>query len=124
MFEIRFYVFFVIGGFIDLNEEKVKWVIEILWVLSFLVVNCFDIVVKGLNVFFKDEWLLFFIYMLFNVMVGVGMLFIFYFIIGVVWRKVFKKDCFLMWFLVIFMMVGFFSIIGIEFGWIFVCMGR
>lgn len=57
-------------------------------------------------------------------MVGVGMLLILYSIIGVVWRKVLKKDRFPTWLLIIFMTAGPFSLIGIEFGWIFACTGR
>lgn len=57
-------------------------------------------------------------------MVGVGMLLILYSIIGVVWRKVLKKDRFPTWLLLIFMTAGPLSIIGIEFGWIFACTGR
>lgn len=124
LFETRSHAPLAIGGFTDPNEEKVKWAIEIPWALSFLAANRFDTVVKGLNAFPKDEWPPLFIHTLFNAMVGVGMLLILYSIIGVVWRKVLKKDRFPTWLLVIFMTAGPFSIIGIEFGWIFACTGR
>ncbi|NES53592.1 cytochrome ubiquinol oxidase subunit I, partial [Escherichia coli] len=83
--------------------------------LSFLAANRFDTVVKGLNAFPRDEWPPLFIHTLFNAMVGVGMLLILYSIIGVVWRKVLKKDRFPTWLLIIFMTAGPFSLIGIEF---------
>ncbi|MDM5302976.1 cytochrome ubiquinol oxidase subunit I [Bacillus subtilis] len=124
LFETTSHAPLAIGGFTDPNEEKVKWAIEIPWALSFLAADRFDTVVKGLNAFPKDEWPPLFVHTLFNAMVGVGMLLILYSIIGVVWKKVLKKDRFPTWLLVIFMTAGPFSIIGIEFGWIFACTGR
>lgn len=124
LFETTSHAPLAIGGFTDPNEEKVKWAIEIPWALSFLAANRFDTVVKGLNAFPRDEWPPLFIHTLFNAMVGVGMLLILYSIIGVIWRKVLKKDRFPTWLLVIFMTAGPFSLIGIEFGWIFACTGR
>lgn len=124
LFETRSHAPLAIGGFTDPEEEKVKWAIEIPWALSFLAANSFDTVVKGLNAFPRDEWPPLFIHTLFNAMVGVGMLLILYSIIGVVWRKVLKKDRFPTWLLLIFMTAGPLSIIGIEFGWIFACTGR
>jgi cytochrome d ubiquinol oxidase subunit I len=124
LFETRSHAPLAIGGFTDPEEEKVKWAIEIPWALSFLAANSFDTVVKGLNAFPRDEWPPLFIHTLFNAMVGVGMLLILYSIIGVVWRKVLKKDRFPTWLLVIFMTAGPLSMIGIEFGWIFACTGR
>ncbi|MCY8535209.1 cytochrome ubiquinol oxidase subunit I [Bacillus vallismortis] len=124
LFETTSHAPLAIGGFTDPNEEKVKWAIEIPWALSFLAADRFDTVVKGLNAFPKDEWPPLFVHTLFNAMVGVGMLLILYSIIGIVWKKVLKKDRFPTWLLVIFMTAGPFSIIGIEFGWIFACTGR
>ncbi|PJZ00132.1 cytochrome ubiquinol oxidase subunit I [Bacillus vallismortis] len=124
LFETTSHAPLAIGGFTDPNKEKVKWAIEIPWALSFLAADRFDTVVKGLNAFPKDEWPPLFVHTLFNAMVGVGMLLILYSIIGIVWKKVLKKDRFPTWLLVIFMTAGPFSIIGIEFGWIFACTGR
>ncbi|MCO4849575.1 cytochrome ubiquinol oxidase subunit I [Bacillus vallismortis] len=124
LFETTSHAPLAIGGFTDPNEEKVKWAIEIPWALSFLAADRFDTVVKGLNAFPKDEWPPLFVHTLFNAMVGVGMLLILYSIIGIVWKKVLKKDRFPTWLLIIFMTAGPLSIIGIEFGWIFACTGR
>ncbi|WP_439390680.1 cytochrome ubiquinol oxidase subunit I [Bacillus velezensis] len=124
LFETRSHAPLAIGGFTDAKEEKVKWAIEVPWALSFLAANSFDTVVKGLNAFPKDEWPPLFIHTLFNGMVGIGMLLILYSIIGIVWRKILKKDSFPTWLLILFLTAGPLSLIGIEFGWIFACTGR
>lgn len=91
---------------------------------SFLLGNSFNIVIIGFNDFFRDYWLLFFVYILFNGMVIIGLILILVVLVGVVWYKFLKKKSFFKIFMWVFVVMGFFVIMGIEFGWIFVCIGR
>lgn len=86
--------------------------------------NRFDTVVVGLNDFPEEWWPPLFVHTLFNAMVGIGVLLILIALIGVGWKKVWKKERFpktLPW---IFVISGPLAIIGIEYGWIFACTGR
>lgn len=124
LFETTTYAPLVIGGFTDRATQKVKYGIEIPWALSFLADNRFDTEVKGLNAWPEDEWPPLFIHTLFNLMVGFGFLLLFMSIVGFTWRRLLKRDTFPRWMMWAFFCAGPFSMLAIEFGWIFSCTGR
>lgn len=124
LFETQSYAPLTIGGFTDRESQSVKWGIEIPWALSFLAGNRFDTVVVGLNDFPEEWWPPLFVHTLFNAMVGIGVLLILIALIGVGWKKVWKKERFPKTLLWIFVISGPLAIIGIECGWIFACTGR
>src|SRR3954468_4447458 len=91
LFETQSHAPLTIGGFTDRKTEEVKWGIEVPWALSFLAGNRFDTVVKGLNDFPEDEWPPLFIHTLFNGMVAIGSLLILISLLGIFWKRMFKK---------------------------------
>lgn len=113
-----------IGGFTDRNSESVRGAIEIPWALSFLAGNRFDTVVTGLNEFPEEYWPPLYIHTLFNAMVGIGSFLILISFIGIILRKMFKKDRFPKWLLWLFIASGPLAVLAIEFGWIFAETGR
>jgi len=124
LFETQSYAPLSIGGFTDRETQEVKWGIEVPWALSFLAGNRFDTVVKGLNDFPEDEWPPLFIHTLFNGMVAIGSLLILISLLGVFWKRMFKKEHLpklLMW---LYVASGPLAVLSIEFGWIFACTGR
>lgn len=113
-----------IGGFTDRKSESVRGAIEIPWALSFLAGNRFDTVVTGLNEFPEEYWPPLYIHTLFNAMVGIGSFLILISFIGIILRKMFKKDRFPKWLLWLFIASGPLAVLAIEFGWIFAETGR
>lgn len=124
LFETQSHAPLAIGGITDRETQSVKGAIEIPWVLSFLAGNSFDTVVVGLNDFPEELWPPLFIHTLFNAMVGIGSLLILIALLGIVWKKLLKKDQFPRWFLWVFVLSGPLAVIAIECGWIFACSGR
>jgi cytochrome bd ubiquinol oxidase subunit I len=57
-------------------------------------------------------------------MVAVGSLLILLSLIGLLWKRLVKKDRFPKWLMWLFVMTGPLAVLGIEFGWIFACTGR
>ena len=124
LFETQSYAPLSIGGFTDRETQEVKWGIEVPWALSFLAGNRFDTVVKGLNDFPEDEWPPLFIHTLFNGMVAIGSLLILISLLGVFWKKMFKKEHLPKWLMWLYVASGPLAVLSIEFGWIFACTGR
>ncbi|BDC56044.1 putative cytochrome bd menaquinol oxidase subunit I [Bacillus altitudinis] len=124
LFETQSHAPLAIGGFTDANTHEIKGAIEIPWALSFLAGNSFDTVVKGLNDFPRDEWPPLFIHTLFNGMVIIGSLLIFFAVLALFYRKILKRDHYPKWLLVLYLFGGPLSLLAIEFGWIFACTGR
>ncbi|BCJ88530.1 cytochrome ubiquinol oxidase subunit I [Effusibacillus dendaii] len=113
-----------IGGIVDRENKQVKYAIELPGALSFLAGNRFDEVVRGLNEFPEENWPPLFIHLLFDSMVGVGILLILLSIIGFSWNKILKREGFPRWMMWGFIASGPLAMLGIEFGWIFACTGR
>ena len=124
LFETQSYAPLSIGGFTDRETQEVKWGIEVPWALSFLAGNRFDTVVKGLNDFPEDEWPPLFIHTLFNGMVAIGSLLILISLLGLFWKKMFKKEHLPKWLMWLYVASGPLAVLSIEFGWIFACTGR
>lgn len=124
LFETQTHAPLAIGGFTDKEEREVKWAIEIPWALSYLADDSFETEVLGLEEFPEDEWPPLFVHTLFNSMVAIGSLLILLSIVGFVWYRVLKKRSFPRWLMWAFISAGPFSMLAIEFGWIFACTGR
>ncbi|WP_338752294.1 cytochrome ubiquinol oxidase subunit I [Bacillus sp. FJAT-52991] len=124
LFDTQSHAPLAIGGVTDRDTQSVKGAIEIPWLLSFLAGNSFDTVVVGLNDFPEEYWPPLFIHTLFNVMVGIGSLLIFLAFVGLIWKKLSKKEHFPKALLWIYVLSGPLAIIAIECGWIFACTGR
>ncbi|MEH7414624.1 cytochrome ubiquinol oxidase subunit I [Neobacillus drentensis] len=124
LFETQSHAPLTIGGLTDRETQEVKYGLEIPWALSFLAGNSFDTVVKGLNDFPEQYWPPLFIHTLFNAMVGVGSLLILISFLGLVLKKVIKKETFPKWLMWLYVASGPLAVLGIEFGWIFACTGR
>jgi cytochrome d ubiquinol oxidase subunit I len=127
LFETQKYAPLAVGGYVDPNTHKVKYGIEIPYMLSFLAGNRFDTEVKGLNEFPQETWPPFYVHTLFNIMVGIGTLLLI--LAGIAlyyWWKNARQDgtTFPKWLLWILVTTGPLSMLGIEFGWIFSCSGR
>ncbi|MDQ0338065.1 cytochrome d ubiquinol oxidase subunit I [Caldalkalibacillus uzonensis] len=124
LFETRSHAPLKIGGWTDPETQEVKYAIEIPGLLSFLAGYSFDEVVRGLNDFPKEYWPPLFVRVLFNGMVGIGMLLIVLSIIGFIWRHILKRDVFPKWMMSCFVVSGPLAMLAIELGWIFACIGR
>jgi cytochrome bd ubiquinol oxidase subunit I len=126
LFETQKYAPLAIGGYVDPETHRVKFGIEIPYLLSFLAGNRFDTEVKGLNEFPPDTWPPFYTHTLFNLMVGIGVLLFILAVIGVMrWiRTRNTNQPYPRWLLWSFVLSGPLAILGIEFGWIFSCSGR
>lgn len=123
LFETKAYAPLAIGGVTDKETRSIKGAIEIPWALSFLAGNRFDTVVKGLNDFPEEEWPPLIIHMLFDLMVGIGMLLIAISAFTVALRLIFKRP-YPRWLLYSLLLAGPLSMVGIETGWVFSCTGR
>ncbi|PWK16438.1 cytochrome ubiquinol oxidase subunit I [Tumebacillus permanentifrigoris] len=124
LFETQRYAPLAIGGVTDRETHEVKYALEIPWALSFLADNRFDTEVKGLNEWPEEDWPPLFVHTLFNLMVGFGFLLLAMSIVGFTWRRLLKRDSFPRWMIWGFLFSGPFSMLAIEFGWIFSCTGR
>lgn len=126
LFKTQKYAPLAIGGYVDPQTHRVKYGIEIPYMLSFLAGNRFDTEVKGLYEFPSDTWPPFYTHTLFNLMVGIGVLLFLLAVIGVI-RWVHTRNTnqsYPRWLLWSFVASGPLAILGIEFGWIFTCSGR
>lgn len=110
-----------------LNEKiyEVLGVLEIFGLFSFLVDNSFNIKVKGLNEFFKNELFFMIVYYFFDLMVLMG---IFCFIILGLYMLflIVKKLCKYVisnMMLYVILLIGFVLMLVIEFGWFLIEMG-
>lgn len=124
LFETQRYAPLTLFGYTDREAQKVKYGIEMPWMLSFLAGNRFDTEVKGLNEFPEATWPPLYIHTLFNVMVMIGGLLIVLSLAGFFWRHGLKREMFPRWLMATFIASGPLAMIGIEFGWIFACTGR
>jgi cytochrome d ubiquinol oxidase subunit I len=122
LFETQDYAPLAIGGYTDPKEKKVKYAIEIPWLLSFLSANRFDAVVVGLNDFPKENWPPLFVHTIFNAMVLIGSFLILLAFLGLIWYKV--RHAFPNWLLWGFIFSGPLAMLTIECGWIYACTGR
>ncbi|MBD1373464.1 cytochrome ubiquinol oxidase subunit I [Hazenella sp. IB182357] len=123
LFETQRYAPLAIGGYVDPETHKVKYGIEIPYLLSFIAGNRFDTEVKGLYEFPEETWPPFYVHTLFNVMVGIGTLLLLLAGLGLYYRWK-KKRHYPKWLLRSFIFSGPLAMLGIEFGWIFSCSGR
>lgn len=123
LFETRTHAPLTVLGISDREEEKVKYGVEIPWLLSFLSGNSFDTEVKGLKDFPEEFWPPLFVHTLFNIMFITGSLLI---LLGFYsyWKHVRKKKEYSKWMLLIFILAGPMAMAAIEAGWIFACTGR
>jgi len=123
LFETRANAPLAVGGLADPKTETIKWAVQIPGLLSVLTTGTTSGVIKGLNDFPREEWPPLFIHGLFDAMVGVGSLLILLAIIGIVYQYVLKRKQ-PKWLLWLFVFSGPLAMLGIEFGWIFSCVGR
>ncbi|MFC7321615.1 cytochrome ubiquinol oxidase subunit I [Halobacillus campisalis] len=123
LFETTTYAPLSVGGYTSLEDGRVKYAIEIPYALSFLAGDRFDTEVIGLNEFPEELWPPLYVHILFNVMVGIGTLLIALSFLALFWKVVLKKD-FPGWMLGLLVVGGPLSVIAIEAGWCFSCIGR
>ncbi|MDQ0418715.1 cytochrome d ubiquinol oxidase subunit I [Croceifilum oryzae] len=127
LFETQKYAPLAVGGYVDPATHKVKFGVEVPFLLSWLAAGRFDTEVKGLYDFPQDTWPPFYTHLLFNVMVGLGTLLLMIAAIGLYmyWRRMIRRgDSYPRWLLWILALTGPLSMLSIEFGWIFSCSGR
>ncbi|OYD08500.1 cytochrome ubiquinol oxidase subunit I [Paludifilum halophilum] len=124
LFETQSHAPLALGGIVDLDEQKITGAIEIPGLLSFLAGNRLDTVVKGLNDYPRDVWPPGYVHLLFNLMVGSGVLLILLSALAgwFGWRR--KGDRLPQWLLWTLTSTGPLAVLAIEFGWIFTCSGR
>ncbi|PYZ94989.1 cytochrome ubiquinol oxidase subunit I [Salipaludibacillus keqinensis] len=124
LFETQANAPLAIMGIPDVEAEAVVGGIEIPGMLSWLATGSSDGVVQGLNDFPQDEWPPLFVHTLFNLMVGIGFSLIGIAVLALGWAIVFRRRNLPTWLLVVLVTTGPLSMLGIEFGWIFSCVGR
>ncbi len=114
-----------LGGIPDEEARKVKFGIQIPYLLSLLATNNPMSEIKGLNDFPEDEWPpLLPVHLAFQVMVGIGTL-LFLLALFILWRLWKKKDIFEnRMILKIFALATPLGVIAIEAGWIVTEVGR
>ncbi|UOQ44492.1 cytochrome ubiquinol oxidase subunit I [Halobacillus salinarum] len=123
LFETTRYAPLSIGGYTSLEDQEVKYAVEIPSALSFLAGNRFDTEVKGLNEYPQDLWPPLYIHILFNVMVGIGSILLVLSFFALAWKLLLKRE-FPNWLLALLVVGGPLGIIAIETGWCFSCIGR
>ncbi|WP_027415267.1 cytochrome ubiquinol oxidase subunit I [Aneurinibacillus terranovensis] len=124
LFRTTAYAPLALGGIPDPETGTVKYAIEIPWMLSFLANNRFDTVVKGLYDFPRNMWPPLYIHSMFNGMVMIGGLLIFLPLVPWMLKKIYRYEKFPRWVLWCFVPSGILSVLAIEFGWIYSCVGR
>jgi len=123
LFETTRYAPLSIGGYTSLEDQRVKYAVEIPYALSFLAGDRLDTEVLGLNEFPEELWPPLYVHVLFNVMVGIGSLLIVVAFFAIFWKHVLKRE-FPGWLLAILAVSGPLAMIAIETGWCFSCIGR
>ncbi len=123
LFETTRYAPLSIGGYTSLEDQRVKYAIEIPYALSFLAADRFDTEVKGLNEWPQELWPPLYVHVLFNVMVGIGSVLIVIAMFALFWKLILKKE-YPPWMLALFVAGGPLAMIAIEAGWCFSCIGR
>ncbi|MFC7442997.1 cytochrome ubiquinol oxidase subunit I [Laceyella putida] len=127
LFETQRYAPLAVGGYVDYEQKKIRYGVEIPYMLSVLAGDRFDTEVKGLDDFPRETWPPAYTHTLFNVMVGLGMLLLAFAALGllVYWKQRRKgKAVWPEWLLRCLVASGPLAMLGIEFGWIFSCSGR
>ncbi|ARI78995.1 cytochrome ubiquinol oxidase subunit I [Halobacillus mangrovi] len=123
LFETTRYAPLSVGGYTSLEDQRVKYAIEIPNGLSFLAGDRFDTEVLGLNEWPQELWPPLYVHVLFNVMVGIGTVLILIALLALFWKHVLKKE-FPGWMLAVLVVSGPLALIAIEAGWCFSCIGR
>ena len=123
LFETQTHAPLSIGGYTSLEDQRVKYAVEIPYALSFLAGDRFDTEVTGLNEFPEELWPPLYVHILFNVMVGIGSVLILVAFIALFWKHVLKRE-FPGWLLAMLVVSGPLAMIAIEAGWCFSCIGR
>jgi cytochrome d ubiquinol oxidase subunit I len=123
LFETTRYAPLSIGGYTSLEDQRVKYAIEVPNGLSFLAGDRFDTEVMGLNEWPEELWPPLYVHVLFNVMVGIGSVLILIAFLCLFWKHVLKKE-FPNWLLAVLVVSGPLGLIAIETGWCFSCIGR
>ncbi|WP_431801833.1 cytochrome ubiquinol oxidase subunit I [Halobacillus andaensis] len=123
LFETTRYAGLSIGGYTSMEDQEVKYAIEIPGALSFLAGDRFDTEVTGLNEYPEELWPPLYVHILFNIMVGIGSLLIILAFVALFWKRVLKRD-FPGWMLALLVVSGPLAVIAIEAGWCFSCIGR
>ncbi|MGI8316352.1 cytochrome ubiquinol oxidase subunit I [Halobacillus mangrovi] len=123
LFETTRYAPLSVGGYTSLEDQRVKYAIEIPNGLSFLAGDRFDTEVLGLNEWPQELWPPLYVHVLFNVMVGIGTVLILIAFLALFWKHVLKKE-FPGWILAVLVVSGPLALIAIEAGWCFSCIGR
>ncbi len=124
LFETQDHAPLAILGVPDPETGSVVGGVEIPGMLSWLATGTTDGVVQGLNDFPENEWPPLFVHTLFNIMVGIGFSLIGIAAFAIVWSVLFKNRDLPTWLLVALITTGPLSMLGIEMGWIFSCVGR
>lgn len=125
LFETQANAPLAIMGIPDIEAQTVVGGIEIPGMLSWLATGSTEGVVAGLNDFPQDEWPPLFVHTLFNVMVGIGFSLIGIAGLALGWIILFRKrNALPAWLLVFLVTTGPLSMLAIEMGWIFSCVGR
>ncbi|WP_101846796.1 cytochrome ubiquinol oxidase subunit I [Halobacillus sp. Marseille-P3879] len=123
LFETTRYAGLSIGGYTSMEDQEVKYAIEIPGALSFLAGDRFDTEVTGLNEYPEELWPPLYVHILFNIMVGIGSLLIILAFAALFWKWILKRD-FPGWMLALLVVSGPLAVIAIEAGWCFSCIGR
>ncbi|MBH0231675.1 cytochrome ubiquinol oxidase subunit I [Halobacillus yeomjeoni] len=123
LFETTRYAPLSIGGYTSLEDQRVKYAVEIPYALSFLAGDRFDTEVKGLNEYPEELWPPLYVHVLFNIMVGIGSLLIVVAFLALFWKHILKRE-FPGWMLALLVTSGPLAMIAIETGWCFSCIGR
>ncbi|QAS52562.1 cytochrome ubiquinol oxidase subunit I [Halobacillus litoralis] len=123
LFETTRYAPLSIGGYTSLEDQRVKYAVEVPSGLSFLAGDRFDTEVIGLNEYPEELWPPLYIHILFNVMVGIGSVLILVAFTALFWKLILKKEL-PNWLLATLVVSGPLAMIAIEAGWCFSCIGR
>ncbi|RWZ52218.1 cytochrome ubiquinol oxidase subunit I [Halobacillus fulvus] len=123
LFETTTHASLSIGGYTSLEDQRVKYAIEIPYALSFLAGDRFDTEVMGLNEWPEELWPPLYVHILFNVMVGIGSVLIVVSLFALFYKHILKKE-FPPWLLALFVAGGPLALLAIEAGWCFSCIGR
>ncbi|QSO54167.1 cytochrome ubiquinol oxidase subunit I [Alicyclobacillus curvatus] len=126
LFQTQSHAPLVIGGWVSAQRQDVIGGIKVPDMLSWLATDRLDGVVKGLNDFPRDTWPPLFLHLLFDGMVGIGTLLIFFAIFAWLVKTLRKRREFPFpkWMLVLTVLTGPLAVIAIELGWVYACIGR
>lgn len=125
LFKTQAHAPLIIGGIPDVNEQKIKYDIELPGWLSFMAFENFDATVKGLDQVPKDDWPpVLIVHMAFQIMVFLGLIMamvaVLYLLFCWRWKFLLEKS----WWLQIIVLCTPLGFIALEAGWAVTEVGR